>query len=63
MPAFQSLDRESKSLCAAHVCPRCGTRDQVTAERVIEGTTSITRCHCRACDYSWHPQVEDEVLS
>jgi hypothetical protein len=33
----------------------------VTAERVIEGHVAITRCHCRACGHSWHPQVEDEV--
>jgi hypothetical protein len=30
------------------------------AERVIEGDVTVTRCHCRACGHSWHPQVEDE---
>ena len=60
MPEFQALSTESKSLCVAHVCPRCGTQDQVTAERVIEGSLSVTRCHCRSCGHSWHPQIESD---
>jgi len=58
---YQRLSEQAKSLCSAHQCPSCGRREQVTAERVIEGRTAITRCHCRACGHSWHPQVEDEI--
>jgi ribosomal protein L37AE/L43A len=65
MPEFESfepLSVQAKSLCVAHQCPSCGTHEQVTVERVIEGLTSVTRCHCRACGHSWHPQLDDEVV-
>jgi transcription elongation factor Elf1 len=58
---FLLLSEHAKSLCTAHQCPWCGTRKQVTAERVIEGNVAVTLCHCRACGHSWHPQVEDEI--
>ena len=61
MPEFQPLSRESESLCDSILCPECGVVAFVTAERVIEGNQSITRCHCRACGHSWHPQVEPEI--
>ena len=62
MSEFYALSTESKSLCVANVCTSCGTHEQVTAERVIEGSLSITRCHCRACGQSWHPQIEPESV-
>jgi transcription elongation factor Elf1 len=61
-PRFRPLADEAKSLCTAHQCPLCGTHEQVTAERVIVGTVSVTQCHCRACGHSWHPQIDGEVL-
>jgi uncharacterized Zn finger protein len=61
MPELQGLLSESKSLCVAHQCPNCGTQEQVTAERVVEGNVTVTRCHCRACGHSWHPQVDPET--
>ena len=62
MPEFQTLSTESKSLCVSHSCPDCGTHEQVTAERVIEGNVAITRCHCRACGHSWHPQIDPDSV-
>src|SRR5690349_6137496 len=49
MSESQGLLSSTKSLCVAHQCPSCGTTEQVTAERVVEGNVSVTRCHCRAC--------------
>jgi len=60
--AFLPLAEQAKSLCQAHECPSCRTRHQVTAERVIEGDVAITRCHCRHCGHSWHPQVDEEFM-
>jgi phage FluMu protein Com len=39
-----------------HRCPRCGAINHVTIERVVVRNTTLTRCHCRVCEFSWHPQ-------
>ena len=49
------LSTHAKTLCDAHQCPKCGTRDHVMVERQIEAGQVITRCHCRVCGFSWHP--------
>ena len=46
---------KTRSACTSHDCPSCGVDEHVTVERVIEGDVVITRCHCRACGHSWHP--------
>ena len=51
----QTLSDHAKTTCLAHVCPKCGVGDHVTVEQVLTGKECITRCHCRACGYSWHP--------
>jgi hypothetical protein len=60
-PEFRTLEQE-RSHCVAHHCPACGIAEHVTAERIIEGTRSVTRCHCRACGHSWHAQEDTEVF-
>ena len=62
MSHVELLSEQSKSLCVSHHCPACGTDQQVTAERVIEGDTVVTRCHCRACGHSWVPSGNVESL-
>jgi len=66
MPETGTLSSvESKSLCTSHKCPKCGAEERVTAERVIVGAHSVTRCHCRNCGHSWlppaafHPELEN----
>jgi len=62
MSEIETLLRESKSRCTAHLCPNCGLPDHVTAERVLVGDLSLTLCHCRMCGHSWHPQIEAEPI-
>lgn len=44
------------TLCVDHECPECGAREHVTVERVVIGESVVTRCHCRVCGHSWHPE-------
>jgi len=44
------------TVCVDHACPRCGEREHLTVERVIIGKQIVTRCHCRVCGHSWHPE-------
>jgi transcription elongation factor Elf1 len=53
---------ESRSLCTDHQCPNCGLVNHVTAERVLVGDISVTLCHCRMCEHSWHPGIESEPV-
>jgi DNA-directed RNA polymerase subunit M/transcription elongation factor TFIIS len=48
----------AQSTCVDHRCPECGTREHVTAERVIQGELVLTRCLCRACGHTWHLEVQ-----
>jgi hypothetical protein len=57
MSGSDLLSTHAKTLCDAHQCPRCATRDHITIERHIEGTVVVTQCHCRLCGFSWHPTV------
>jgi phage FluMu protein Com len=50
------LSAHAKTLCVDHRCPRCGGINHVTIERVVVRNTTLTRCHCRVCEFSWHPQ-------
>jgi hypothetical protein len=62
MADVPTLLGESRSLCTDHHCPNCGLPDHVTAERVLVGNVSVTHCHCRMCEHSWHPQVDPEPI-
>jgi transcription elongation factor Elf1 len=62
MSDADTLLRKSKSLCTDHDCPNCGTRDHVTAERVLIGEVTTTVCHCRTCGHSWNPQIKPDVI-
>ena len=61
MSNADTLLGKSKALCMDHDCPNCGTRDHVTAERVLIAELAVTVCHCRVCGHSWNPQVDSEV--
>jgi hypothetical protein len=49
-----TLLSETKSACLSNYCPRCGKHEYVNSEQIIIGAVTVTNCHCRACDYSWH---------
>jgi len=53
------VSAHAKTLCDAHECPHCGAKEHVTVERTVNAGLTITRCHCRVCGYSWHPQIAD----
>jgi len=62
MADTDTLLSESKSLCSDYVCPNCGLPDHVTAERVLIGNVTLTRCHCRLCGHSWHPRLDADPV-
>jgi hypothetical protein len=49
-----TLLSQAKSACLSNYCPRCGKHEFVNSEQIIIGAVTVTNCHCRACDYSWH---------
>jgi transposase-like protein len=56
-PATPQNLSQAKALCVAHTCPRCQSSHHVNVEQILVGHQVVTRCHCRVCDYSWHPVI------